>query len=111
MTGISELSYIGKSDGSYAQTRQGQSYNTMPLNTQHIGLPISQFRTENNLPLTVGGVPNNSDVAMRECGPIKTMIRSLETVQDQNSMRQKKQSNYFKAAPLEDEFGGWGPEV
>jgi hypothetical protein len=26
-------------------------------------------------------------------------------------MRQKKQSNYFKAAPLEDEFTGWGPEV
>lgn len=46
--GTSELSSFGKSDGSYAQTRQGQSYNQMPLNFNHIGLPLPQFRTENN---------------------------------------------------------------
>lgn len=46
---------------------------------------------------------------MRECGEQKTMIRSLETVQDTSV--QRRQANYFKTAPFEDEFQGWGPEV
>jgi hypothetical protein len=80
MMATSELSFFGKSDGSYAQTRQGQSYNHMPLTSQHIGLPISEFRTENNQPITVKGLQNNSDVVMRDASMQKTMIRSLETV-------------------------------
>jgi hypothetical protein len=47
---------------------------------------------------------------MKECSDQKTMIRSLETVQDTNT-QQRRQANYFKTAPFEDEFQGWGPEV
>jgi hypothetical protein len=50
------------------------------------------------------------DVVMKECSDQKTMIRSLETVQDTNT-QQRRQANYFKTAPFEDEFQGWGPEV
>ncbi len=42
---------------------------------------------------------------MKECDNYKTMIRSMETVQDTSA--QRKQGNYWN----EDEFEGWGPEV
>ena len=41
----------------------------------------------------------------------KTMIRSLETIQGTQSAAQRKQANYFKTSPYEDEFKGWAPDV
>jgi hypothetical protein len=37
----------------------------------------------------------------------KTMIRSLDTVAENS----RGKPSYFKSAPFEDEFQGWGPEV
>lgn len=79
------LNYLGKADGSYSQTRQGQSYSYLPLQNQHIGLPYSEFRTDMRLPQTVAGIAQ--DVVMADCSDQKTMIRSLETVQDTSVQR------------------------
>lgn len=57
----------------------------MPLQTQHIGLHVTQFRNDNKMPVLVDGA--GQDVVMRECNDQKTMIRSLETVQDTSVQR------------------------
>ena len=93
----SEMEFVGKSDGSYAQTRTGQTT---------VGLTLDQFHTEHNLPIIApNGLVNNSDVVMQEMSlaedtgmgkEFRTMIRSLETVD--NKAGAKRQANYFKTS-------------